>query len=281
MIQKIKLQALSYSSKIRKSIFGKYAVSVTYNTENGLLSLPIEDFAIGRKLGFQGKWDLEELNYLSKIITDKDTVYIIGTHVGALLIPLSIKSKKVVGFEANPTTFDYLKTNIFLNNVKNTDIFNYAVGDKIGKLEFLQNKVNSGGSKIVPQINNFSFSYDKPNKIEVDMIALDDFIIKNQLQKPDVLIVDIEGAEFIALQGMKESIKDCKCLYIEFEPNHLKFVSNCSTNDFFNLFIDEFSKVSLMRKNITFNLNEEKGEFYKLINKMFENNVSDDLLLVK
>lgn len=281
MLQKIKLFSLNVFSKIRIKILGKYAVSITYNTENGLISMPIEDFTIGRKLGFQGKWDWNEIKNLMHIINVEDTIYIIGTHVGTLFIPLAKKAKKVVGFEANPTTFNYLQNNLFLNNVKNYNIYNYAVGNKYGDIEFLQSKVNSGGSKILPNTNDYSFRYDNPSIIKVDMILLDDFIEKNNLPFGEILIIDIEGSEFIALQGMKKSLEKCRYLYIEYEPNHLKYVSNCNTDDFFNLFIHDFVKVTFMRKGITINLKDNLSDFTNLVTEMYKSNISDDLLLSK
>lgn len=281
MTRKIKLYTLKILSKIRCAFLGKYAVSVTYSTKNGLISIPVEDFQIGRKLGFQGKWDWDEVDFLSDLITENDTVYIIGTHVGTLLIPLSKKAKEVVGFDANPKIFKFLQNNIYLNNIKNYKIFNYAVGNKYGSLKFLQSKVNSGGSKIMPEIENYLFTYDNPSVIEVEIVPLDDFIEKNNLTYGEILIMDIEGSEYFALQGMPKSLEKCKYLYIEFEPNHLKFVSNCDTDTFFDVFIDQFKEVKFMRSHITINLIENKSVFSELIKKMYNRNDSDDLLFSK
>ena len=162
MKKRIKLFIINFFSYLRKRILGKYAISITYKSRNGIFSIPVEDFAIGRKLGFEGEWNSDEIQKLYQILRPEDTVYILGTHVGTLLIPLSKKSKTVIGFEANPIIYHYLKDNIYLNNIENAVVFNQAVGDKYGKLEFLQNSVNSGGSKILPKKNDYSFFYDNP-----------------------------------------------------------------------------------------------------------------------
>jgi FkbM family methyltransferase len=262
-------------------MFGRFATSVIYQTENGRLALPIEDFTIGRKLGFTGRWDFEEVGALLEIIEKESVAYVIGTHVGSLLIPLSARCKTIVGFEANPSTFKYLRLNLFMNEVSNAQVFNFAVGNAEGSLQFLANKVNSGGSKIVPKVKDYSFEYDRPESISVQMVTLDKFIEDQQLPKPDLLIIDIEGSEYLALQGMKNALIDCQHLYIEYEPNHLKFVANCSVAEFFNLFVSDFEKVSFMRLKKSFNLKSDLAEFFAQVNEMYASNIADDLLFSK
>lgn len=281
MLAKIKFTILKLLSYLRKKFLGKYAISITYNTVNGFFSIPIEDFSIGRKLGFEGQWNRDEVDKLSQILSPENTVYILGTHVGTLLIPLSRKCKEVIGFEANPAIFGYLKNNIYLNNIENSRVYNYGVGDQYGQLHFLQNSINSGGSKILPQKNDYAFTYDNPSTVVVDMVPLDDFIEKNNLPSGDVLIMDIEGSEFMALKGMAKSIEHCRNLYIEFEPVHLKFVANCALEEFLNLFIHRFSLITFMRRGITIDLINDFDQFNQLILSLYQNNQSDDLLLVK
>ena len=281
MLQKIKLFALKIFSRFRSLILGKYAVSVTYKTENGLITIPVEDFTIGRKLGFQGRWDWDEIQYLSGLLSKDDVVCIIGTHVGTLLIPLAGRVKEVIGFEANPQTFSYLNYNLFLNKISNQQVFNFAVGDRYGKLKFLQNKVNSGGSKIMPKVADYAFTYDNPDVTEVDVVPLDDFLKKYHLPSARMIIMDIEGSEYFALQGMPKSLEACHYMYIEFEPHHLSLVANCTADEFFGLFIDRFSQVVFFRTRQTIDLTKDRALFNQLIDSMFRDNISDDLLFSK
>lgn len=281
MPAKLKLFILNLFSKLRRLILGKYAVSVTYKTENGLIAIPVEDFTIGRKLGFQGRWDWDEIQYLSGLLSKDDVVCIIGTHVGTLLIPLAGRVKEVIGFEANPQTFSYLNYNLFLNQVSNHRVFNFAAGNSWGRLKFLQNKVNSGGSKIMPKVADYAFTYDNPDVTEVDVVPLDEFSEKHALPAARMIIMDIEGSEYFALQGMPKSLEACHYLYIEFEPHHLILVANCTADEFFGLFIQQFSQVMFFRSRKTFDLKKEKDLFNQLIESMFRDNISDDLLFSK
>ncbi len=278
---KIKIIILNILSKLRKKILGKHSIGVGYQTENGILASPIEDIIIGRRLGFKGQWDIKQINELLKYIDKKDTTYVIGTHIGTLLIPFAKNNIKVIGYEANPETFRYLKWNLQLNEIKEARVFNYAIGDKRKKIEFYMNTVNSGGSKIKPINDNFLYTYDKPKSVEVDMLSLDSHITQEGLPKPDCVIMDIEGSEYFALKGMQKSLKNIKLLYIEYVPHHLKNVANVSNLEFSSLIVPFFESVIFIRKNKEFNLKNNYKEFEKYLDNLKESGIEDDLLFLK
>ena len=58
-----------------------------------------------KKIGEEGGYDLEELNQIEQMLNISSVVYVIGTHIGLLLVPVAKKVKMVVGYEANPQTY--------------------------------------------------------------------------------------------------------------------------------------------------------------------------------
>ena len=150
----------------------------------------------------------------------------IGTHVGTLLVPLAKRVKSVIGFEANENTFWYMQMNLCLNRVENATLFQKAVGNENKKIAFYQNTVNTGGSKIKPIKDSILYNYENPIEVEVEMVALDPFIAAENLTAPNGIIMDIEGAEFYALNGMQKTLSKVRFLYIEYVPHHLQNVSN-------------------------------------------------------
>ena len=269
-------------SFLRKKIMGKYALGVIYNTRNGLLAAPIDDVSVGKALGFKGVYDTLEIKELEHYLSKNDIVYVVGTHIGALLIPLAKSCKEVIGYEANPETFNYLTTNLHLNAVGNARVFNYAVGDSARKIEFYQNRLNSGGSKIKPKTDHYFYNYDSPRTIEVTMICLDEHIKAEKLPDANGIIMDIEGAEFYALQGMKELIRKSRFLYIEYVPHHLENVSSVSNKDFFDLILPYYGYVKFMRNYPELiDLKTNSEHFIKIVNAFRENGTSDDLLFLK
>lgn len=269
-------------SSIRKKVLGPFAKGVIYQTENGLLSAPIDDVAVGKSLGFKGRYDSGEIAMLGEMLTSNDVLFVIGTHIGALLIPLGKKCKEVVGYEANPDTFEYLKTNVELNGLRNTRLFNLAVGDSNRQVEFYQNRSNSGGSKIKPKIDHYMYNYDSPATIKVDMIDLDGHTRSQGLPRANGFIMDIEGAEYFALKGMQESLKTARFLYIEYIPHCLQNVSCVTNAEFFQLIVPHFEQVRFARNtHAEIDLKKDRETFATTMDEFMRNGTSDDLLFSK
>ncbi len=69
--------------------------------------------------------------FLGKI-NPTSTVLVVGTHVGALVVPLARKAKHLIGIEANPETYRLLCMNLMLNGLHNVKMQNFAAGEKQG-----------------------------------------------------------------------------------------------------------------------------------------------------
>lgn len=262
-------------------VLGPYAVAVQYETQNGIINAPIEDVTVGRHLGFKGGWDISEIEELIRSIDNEDVVYFLGTHIGTLLIPISRKCHKVIGYEANPDNFKFLNWNIQNNEIDNVTAYNCAVGDVEKQITFYKNKINSGGSKIKPIKDSFLYSYDNPDEIEVPMVSLDNDIKLKNLPLPNCIVVDIEGAEFFALQGMQQTLTNTRMLYIEYVPHHLKNVSNVSNTAFIDLIFPYFDKVKFVRMKKEIEITTTNEELIKLLDNLEAKNQSDDLLFSK
>ncbi len=269
-------------SALRQRVLGPFAQGVIYRTANGLLAAPLEDVSVGKSLGFKGAYDSGEIEELKKLVLPGDIIYVVGTHIGALLFPLAKVCKEVVGYEANPDTFEYVRMNTQLNKAQNVRLYNLAVGDSDRKIEFYQNRSNSGGSKIKPQIDQYYYTYDSPKTIEVPMINLDAHIRHEQLPAPSGIVMDIEGAEFLALKGMQETLTSVRFLYIEYVPHHLENVSGVTNDQFFAQLLPHFDHVRFMRSRPgTLDLKSNPLEFRLVIDEYFKHGHSDDLLFTK
>jgi FkbM family methyltransferase len=170
---------------------------------------------------------------------------------------------------------------VLINDLDNASVFNYAVGDAEKKISFYKNTLNSGGSKIKPITDSYLYSHDNPDTIEVDMIRLDTHIKKESLPKPDHIIIDIEGAEYFALQGMQDILKDVKMLYIEYVPHHLKNVSGVSNKDFIDLIVPHFDNVRFVGQKEEMDISTSSEDFLAYLDTLYANEKADDLLFTK
>jgi FkbM family methyltransferase len=172
-------------------------------------------------------------------------VFDVGANEGwlTLLISRLVGPKGIVcAFEANPHILDVITKNLVSNGCNNFYINHACVWKTSGEvLDFYIPPDHSQGASL------YQAQYHP--KEAVKTIALDDFIMSQNLE-PSVVKMDIEGAEFEALQGTKEYISrsrphlileqsthDGRCLdflqnkgYLAIDLNNYRFIS--SINDY-------------------------------------------------
>jgi FkbM family methyltransferase len=282
---RFKLFKTVIKSKIRHfwlKRFGKHAEAIFYRSENGLFVAPPEDMYIAFQLGKQGSYNLPEIEVLKKFILPNQIVYVLGTHIGTLLIPMAKQAKQGVGYEANPHTFNYLAMNLQINAIQNTQIFNCAVGNQTGEVAFYMNVANSGGSKIKPSEQNYAFTFDNPQTTKVQIYPLDTHIAENQLPQPNAIIMDIEGAELYALQGMPKALSHCQILYMEYTPQFAELVSGIKVEEFAEMMSKNFDKMQIMEDILLGKPQEySQNEFSRIFKELRASDRFVNLLLYK
>lgn len=174
-----------------------------------------------------------------RIVKEGDIFIDLGANIGYF----SLLASKIVGeqgkvysFEPEPRNFKYLCTNIELNSYKNIIPVNKAVSDKTGKTKLFICSYDTGHHTI-NQYNGIKVQ--NPNKIggkeisiEIETTTLDEFLDKKE-DFVNIIKMDIEGAEMLALKGMDRIIKQSKDLkiIIEFFPLFIEKMG-CSPKEF-------------------------------------------------
>lgn len=235
------------SAKINRQL-GNGVKSVIVDSKNGLLAVDPRDLEVGFKLRNYGSYGLEEITRINELITTESNVLVVGAHIGSLVIPIAKNCNKVVAIEANPNNFNLLKTNLHLNKTENVSIHNIAASSKQETIKFQMNVVNSGGSKRLPKNNEYMYRYDNPEVIDVQAYSLDEYLDENNF---DLILIDIEGSEYFAMQGMEKILSNCNTLIVEFLPHHLKNVADVSVEQFLSLIPQHFTKLTIPSKNET------------------------------
>ena len=259
---------LTHLSIFTRKILGMHVKSILVNSENGLFAVDPEDCVVGYELRKKGRYGQREIAIIKNFINSRSKILIVGAHIGTLAIPISKLSLKTYAIEANPSTYELLSINVSLNGLTNCFPINIAAGDKSEYIRFLQNTVNSGGSKRKPKIENLMYTYDEPEEITVKSEPLDDFLTEKEF---DVIIMDLEGSEYFALKGMQKLLYHTKVLIMEFIPHHLKNISSVSVDDLLEL-LNMFDYMTIPSKEIKV----AKENFSKVLNWMFENEEIDD-----
>ena len=111
-----------------------------------------------------------------------------------------------------------------------------AASDKEGEIEFYCNRSNSGGSKVKPVQYKYEYRYDNPEIIKVKMTPLDNLIDGDV----DLIVMDIEGSEIMALHGMSRLLQTCEVLQVEYDPRHITEVAGKTVEEFISLISSHF-----------------------------------------
>lgn len=165
-----------------------------------------------------------EVNLFKKLVSRGMVVVDIGANIGyyTLIAANLVGDKgKVFAFEPDPENYTLLVKNIEVNGYKNIISVQKAVSNKTGTTNFFLYEQNKGQHTIYEPS-----SYWK--SIVVESITLDDYFSEQQ-DSIDVIKMDIQGAEMLALLGMEKIIKQAPRLKIftEFSPPKLK---NCGSS---------------------------------------------------
>ena len=157
--------------------------------------------------------------------TDYHVIYDIGSRdcMQSIEFYNSLPNAKIYAFECNPNTLDICRNNI--ENYKDRiTLIEGAICDYDGEITFYpinQSKTvttwkdgNPGASSLFKATGNYPHEKYVQDEIKVKCHRLDT-IIKNGIPPPDLIWMDLQGAELLALKGLGESINTVKLIYTE------------------------------------------------------------------
>jgi FkbM family methyltransferase len=129
----------------------------------------------------------------------------------------------IYSFECNPGTL--AKCRAAVKNIRNIHLVEKAVSDTNGTIKFYpidqeQTKTtwidgNPGASSIFKASGKYTIETYVQKEIEVESITLQSFMKDHQLDTIDMLWMDIQGAEIMALKGLSMKIHDVKIIHTE------------------------------------------------------------------
>jgi FkbM family methyltransferase len=153
------------------------------------------------------------LELVTKVIRTGDIVIDGGSNVGffALLAAARLNgSGCVFAFEPDPKTFALLQQNIRRNRFESTiRAEQVALTDREGTLDFAVNSEEPMLSSLVPAMT------DPVGSISVHAARLDAFLAASGLERADVIKLDLEGAEPMALEGARAALRTTRMLIFE------------------------------------------------------------------
>jgi FkbM family methyltransferase len=192
--------------------------------------------------------DLRDNETFLDDLRDNETFLDVGANVGnyTLSVANDYKDKKVniIAIEAHPETFNALCTNIDCNNFKNVLTINKAVSDHKGIVTMYdqidldnRNVRHFRLSSIFERVVRTNENLQGRSSSEIECDTLDNIIAGH---KADLMKMDIEGSEVLALAGANHTLKRLRKVIIEIHAEYnLQQVKNTLADYGFKLEIIE------------------------------------------
>lgn len=164
-------------------------------------------------------WEPSVQLALRDLIKPGSIIFDVGANVAGLSILMSrLTGPKgiVCSFEASPRIIELTHGNIVASGCNNIQLYHNAIFSESGK-----DLIIYAGGHLNDSIYNQGEFTNNVGKT-VKTMALDDFVNHTGLI-PDIIKMDIEGAEFDALQGMKSKVLNSNPhLILETSPNDMR-----------------------------------------------------------
>ncbi len=175
-----------------------------------------DDFPVATAISQHQKYEPHVTTTLQNILQPDHVFVDVGCNVGwfVLVAASKLKEGKVIGLEPNQNCLQLLYRSLHENQLENVVIFPYAASDQ-HKLLQLSGHAAYG---FVHSVNESDADY-------VQGVAIDTLL--QHEPKIDVVKMDIEGHEPIALQGMTDALRKHKPIVIsEFHPKLIQSSGN-------------------------------------------------------
>lgn len=147
-------------------------------------------------------------------------VFDVGAHIGLYAIPASSVISQggiVYAFEPSAINRKYFEKHLKYNRISNIVLLPYLVGDEVNKMQaFYESRVVDPANSVNPKKNIARYS-----KVFREQVTLDNFTEESKV-KPDVIKIDVEGAEYNVLKGANELIrKYSPVIFLSAHPRQL------------------------------------------------------------
>lgn len=177
------------------------------------------DTVVAQDLLVRGAWEPFESTLFERAVRPGMVVFCLGAHIGyyALLAARRVGPRgRVYAFEPGPENFRLLVRNVEANGYRNVIAVPKAVSNVTGRARLYLDASNTGDNRIHP-------GPEPRPSVEVDVVRLDDWL-GGPGTAADVIQMDLQGAEMLALEGMEALLarSPAVTLFTELWPDGLR-----------------------------------------------------------
>jgi FkbM family methyltransferase len=154
------------------------------------------------------------LELLLSLVRPGDVVYDIGANFGlysVLLGQVVGTGGRVVAFEPDERSNEFLQKNLRLNGLNNVQCFQKALGDQDQIATLHYHKEGPGTSSLVECPSHIHSSFGNQT---VFLVHGDSFIKTESLPVPRLIKIDVEGFEIAVLEGLRQTLAHPQVEYV-------------------------------------------------------------------
>lgn len=166
---------------------------------------------IQQKIFFDGYYESELVEWLRAELRPADVFWDVGANIGAMTLVASPCCRTVIAFEPEPRTLEHLRVNLAANKLQNVVIHDLALSDREGTVEMCPGpNSNTGMNSICRTVS------DRPT-IPIRTVRADTLIVRDGVPPPNVMKIDVEGAEELVFRGAPELLASPDLRAVVFE----------------------------------------------------------------
>ncbi len=161
------------------------------------------DHVVSPILWEEGAFEPFETSLMQLELKEGDVVVDVGANIGYYTLIFARRvgpAGKVYAFEPDPNNFELLRKNVQINGYHNVILERKAVAERTGQRRLYLAPHNKGDHRLYASPENRPW-------VDVQTVALDDYFAIRQ-ERIDLIKMDIQGAEGLALAGMPRLLED-------------------------------------------------------------------------
>ncbi len=229
----------------------------------------LDDWAVGARIAVKRNYEAHVTATMRSLLQRDMVVVDVGANIGYYTLLAASKvgnTGKVIAFEPSSQNCDLLRMSIAANNFSSVIVHSCAVADTDRVVGF--NMSDSNGA--INRKNPIESAY------QVQAVKLDTFL-KGE-SRIDLVKLDIEGAEGLALRGMQSLLQDHRpTIFTEFSPAALETNSGITPRQYLSILFDLGYELFVIDRNKG---KDPHPQSYEQIMLHFANIASEHLDLV-
>jgi len=148
-----------------------------------------------------GVWSQRVFEVCASLLSAGRVFFDIGANVGYLSIEMAgafADAVRVVAFEPQPALAQAVAASARINGFGNVSVFELMLGDRVGAAELFLTS-HSGHASAKP-------GDERHSTLARRIVTLDQLVESGVIPAPDVIKIDVEGAEYAVLSGARETL---------------------------------------------------------------------------